>query len=113
MGIEELVETASRIGRATVDELFSPAGDGFSMLAPHELPADIREAVAGIEISRDPGGTERFKYKLHPKLQALDLIAKLRGLVTKKTELDVVMTGRDLLRSQRLTRIEVESDTSN
>ena len=97
MDLEEIVETASRIGRATIDQLFSPTGDGFSMLAPHELPADIREAVAGIEVVRDPDGSERFKYKLHPKLQALDLIAKLRGLVTKKTELDVVMTWRQVL----------------
>ena len=46
---------------------------------------------------RDPDGGEHFKYKMHPKLQAIDLIAKLRGLIAKKTELDVVMTWRQVL----------------
>ena len=69
----------------------------WTLLHPTELPADIREAVSSIEVMRDPDGGERFKYKLHPKLAALDLIAKLRGLVTKKTELDVVMTWRQVL----------------
>jgi hypothetical protein len=96
MDLEEIVETASRIGRATVDQLFSPDGEG-SLIHPRELPADIREAVSSVDVVVGPDGNTHYKYRLWPKLAALDLIAKLRGLVTKKTEVDVVLTWRQVL----------------
>ena len=99
MDIDEMCLTASRIGRARVSQLFAPRvnGDDWTLLHPTELPDDVSEAVQSIEVHRDPDGGEHFKYKMHPKLQALDLIAKLRGLVAKKTELDVVLTWRQVL----------------
>ena len=99
MDIDEMCQIASRIGRARVSQLFAPRvnGDDWTLLHPTELPTDVAEAVSSIEVRRDIDGSQSFKYKLHPKLQALDLIAKLRGLVTKKTELDVTMTWRQVL----------------
>ena len=96
MDLEEIVETASRIGRATVDQLFSPDGE-WSLLHPRELPADIRAAVSSVDVVVGPDGNTHYKYRLWPKLAALDLIAKLRGLVTKKTDLDVTLTWRQVL----------------
>ena len=40
MDLEEIVKTASRIGRATVDQLFSPDNGSWTLLHPTELPAD-------------------------------------------------------------------------
>ena len=99
MDIDEMCLTASRIGRARVSQLFAPRvnGDDWTLLHPTELPDDVSEAVQSIEVHRDPDGGEHFKYKMHPKLQALDLIAKLRGLVAKKSELDVELTWRQVL----------------
>ena len=75
---KDLVNTASRIGRATIDQLFEPDGE-WSLIHPRLLPADIREAVSRVDVVVGPDGNTHYKYRLWPKLAALDLIAKLRG----------------------------------
>jgi len=95
MTFDDLLEQATHIGNATVDKLFNPKG--WEMVPPSELPNGIKSALQSVDVVHQPDGTVSYKYRFWPKLQALDLIAKLKGLVTKKVEVED-KSWREILR---------------
>jgi hypothetical protein len=79
---EAVVAQLARMGFADVADLCDP--DTGEFLPPHRLPARIRATIAGVSCSVSPDGTRRFEYKLTPRVKALELLARVTGMVDSK-----------------------------
>lgn len=78
---DRVVRELARVAFADVGELFAPATDGPPRLRPlRDVPPDVRRAVAGVSVRREPGGAEVVAVRLADKLRALELLARFLGL---------------------------------
>lgn len=91
LSVDRIVEEETSIAFSDVGFLFDE--DGLSPLSPAELPPEVRRAISGVEVKEktvhltspegEPMGTEvkRFyKYSLWNKGQALERLAKIKGI---------------------------------
>jgi phage terminase small subunit len=62
---------------------FDPAGlvdDNGKPLRLHELPEDVRRAIAGLEVVEQADGTLKFKYRFNDKGRSLERLEKICGM---------------------------------
>ncbi len=90
LSFERIVQEAARVGISDLRDLFTEDGQ---LLAPHELPDDVRRAVASIKLLRthvevnsdgDRTTTTRLdtvEIKFWDKLRGLELVGKLKGFM--------------------------------
>lgn len=102
MSAEEIRQAFSRIGRHDVRKLFNEAGG----LKPiHELDDDTAAAISGIEViskltrvkGRRPSKTQIHKVKTYDKVGALTQLARIRGMMQDKVQVEHTMTLEALI----------------
>lgn len=112
MSAAETLERLTRLGRASLANLIhvTPDGDPFvdiSKAGPNErealAEATIEDFVAGR--GEDAREVRRVRVKLHPKLSALEALAKHHGLLTERVELTADASTAALLERARLRAI--------
>jgi phage terminase small subunit len=86
MSAEEIVQEASRIARVRVNQVVTFGPGGVNPLSSDEMSEDVLAAVSEVSqtVSAEGGS---IRVKLHDKLAALTLLAKLKGLLRDKVEL--------------------------
>jgi len=93
LDVKRILEETGRVGISDLKDLFDEGGH---LLAPHELPDDVRKAVASIKVLRTQVQTETdgdsttttrldtVEVKFWDKLRALELLGKFKGLLRPK-----------------------------
>jgi len=86
MSAEEIVQEASRIARVRVNQVVTFGPGGVNPLSSDGMSEDVLAAVSEVSqtVSAEGGS---IRVKLHDKLAALTLLAKLKGLLRDKVEL--------------------------
>ena len=98
LSLERIIQESGRKGISDIRALV----DRHGRLRPiAELSADAAAAVSSVKVTRrslGDGTTETVSEdKLQPKLKALELIAKLRGLLGQKVTVETGESWRDIL----------------
>jgi len=85
MSAEEIVQEACRIARVRIDQVLTFGPGGVSPLSSEGMSEDVLAAIseASQTVSAEGGS---IRVKMHDKLQALTLLAKLKGLLRDKVE---------------------------
>ena len=87
VSLEDIIQEATRVGFSSIQGLFS---DGWQLRPPEELSADTAAALSSVRMTtrtlRNGQTITMAAYKFWPKLRALELLAKLKGLLNPKTQ---------------------------
>lgn len=102
---EDILRELLRIATSDLGQAYDENGD---LKAIHDIPEDVRRAIAGIEVDvigtgdkEDGTGTPlgfTKKVKLWDKLRAAELLLKHLGLLKDKVEVEVTASLEELLR---------------
>ncbi len=74
---QRIKDEESRLAFYDLKELFDSKG---TIIPPHKLPKNIRQAIHGIEIIVGPLGETKYKYKFHEKGKALERLERIEGM---------------------------------
>jgi phage terminase small subunit len=86
---ERLTRALARVAFADIGDLFTESGD----LRPiHDIPEDARRAISGLDVEESGGDGEKplirtRKIRNNDRVRALELLAKMHGLLKDRTEL--------------------------
>jgi phage terminase small subunit len=113
MQAAEVLARLTRVGRASLGNIIhvTPDGDPYvdlSKATPDELEALSEATIEDFVTGRgeDRRDVRRVRVKLHPKLQALEALAKYHGLLVEKVEVKAELGIAEQLERARLRVIE-------
>jgi hypothetical protein len=111
---ERIFEEESLIAFNDIGGLFNR--DTGELLPPHELPEEIRRAIASIKVKESKLAgvvTKTYEIKLNEKGRSLDRLQKCFGMQRDTVEIDAVITIKGLLKEidgQDRGKLPIEMD---
>ena len=104
LSFDGLVQEAARVGISNIQDFFDEQGH---LLPLNDIPPDAASAIASVKITRRGRGEQEVtvtEVRLWPKLQALELIGKLKNLLNHKVAVEAGDTWKDVLHEMLAAR---------
>lgn len=92
ISVERIAQELARIGLADITDAVSFSGKRVKLKASSELDRDTTAAISEVQQTKDG-----VKIKFHSKTNALDLLAKYKGMFKENINLNVTLSLADLV----------------
>ena len=96
--VRRIVDETADIAFVDIRELFDDAGN---LLPVYKLPKHVAAAVASVDVVTSNGGAAVLKYKFHPKLTALESLAKKENLYKDNNKIEAEIKTEEVGDSSR------------
>ncbi len=119
LSVERIIQEAARVGVSDVRQLFDP--ETKAMLSPADMPENIVRAIGSIKVTEvvaaSIGSAKVFKrtteVKLWDKLKGLELIAKLKGLLTPEVKVEAGESWKEVLQQMQAEKLPADTPAAD
>ena len=107
LSLERIIAEAARVGISDIRDLFDP--ETHAILEPHKLPENVARAVASFTVTTSTVSNTITEVKFWNKLQALELVAKLKSLINQKLTVDAGISWEQILVAMHAERAKAKA----